>query len=165
MGVMDLLDEFSIKIYEPPLSTHRDSGRIADTSDPVSVVMLVIDFRTEVEMNSMVDGFIGNSTGLYGAETVRALEIIGCPRQAATLRRILELAAAAGMTHAAIQADRQHLEEFAIASFHQTHGNKWDAASKQIDELEGELDLGEVGECAAQFASRHEALFLRVLGH
>jgi hypothetical protein len=52
---LDLLEEFGIKIYEAPASDHRDSGRIADTSDPISVAMLVIDFRTEVEMNGMVD--------------------------------------------------------------------------------------------------------------
>ena len=102
MEETDLLSEFAIKVYEPPLSLHRASGQIADTSDPVSVAMLVVDLDTEVAMNGMVN-FIGNSTGLYASQTVEALERIGCAEDASVLRQILAAAEAAGMTHAAIQ--------------------------------------------------------------
>jgi hypothetical protein len=58
---MDLLSEFSIKIYEPPLSHVRSSGHIANVSDVVCTAMLVVDFETEVSMNGIAN-FIGNST-------------------------------------------------------------------------------------------------------
>lgn len=50
----------------------RRSGAIAELSNPVAVLMLVIDFDTEVAMNGITD-FLRNSTGIYGTETVRAL--------------------------------------------------------------------------------------------
>ena len=68
----DILSDLSIKIYESPLSEVRSSGRIADVTDPVNVLMLLIDFQTEVEMNGILD-FLGNSSGLYARETAEAL--------------------------------------------------------------------------------------------
>ncbi len=47
----ELLSQFSIKIYEPPLSELRDSGTIRNLSDPIAVMMLIVDFETEVTMN------------------------------------------------------------------------------------------------------------------
>lgn len=163
MRGLDLLDELSIRIYQPPLSERRASGRIADTADPISVVMLVVDLETEVSMNGIAD-FMGNSTGLYAAETVLALERVGCPDDATVLRSILEVAAAAGMSHSAIQADRSHLALYEISSFSETHGDKWDAALRVIEELHQKVDYQRVRECAARFVSEHEALFLRALG-
>ncbi|MFM8581356.1 MAG: hypothetical protein ACKOFW_07615 [Planctomycetaceae bacterium] len=71
MTAGELLGEFSIKIHRPPLSDIRDNGTIQDLSKPIAVVMLVVDFDTEISVNGLID-FIGNSTGLYAKETVAA---------------------------------------------------------------------------------------------
>lgn len=163
MSAMDLLDEFSIRVYEPPLTEHRDSGRIADTSNPISIAMLVVDFETEVMMNGIED-FIGNSTGLYGAQTVRALQLIGCAEDAAALSTVLEVAAAAGMTHDAIQADRSGLAPYTVTSFTKVHGRKWDEAKREIDQLHKRIDYSRIRESASRFIQEHENLFRRVLG-
>ena len=163
MRRMDLLTEFAIKIYEPPLCEMRDSGAIADLSNPIAVAMLVVDFETEVTMQGIVD-FIGNSTGLYVRETVKALQIIGCDTQADQLQRILDIADVAGMTHDAIQEDMSGLAPHAITSFSKLHGEKWDSACKQISAIDDEVDYHEILSHAHAFVQRHEDVFRAALG-
>ncbi len=158
MTPSDLLTEFSIKIYEPPLSEMRENGSIGDLSNPLAVVMLVVDFETEVTMNGIYN-FIGNSTGLYAHETVAALETIGCPAQAAQLERILEVAAAAGMTHEAIQADRSGVRQYDVTSFSKLHGDKWDAATDEIRRIDSLIDYAELLARAEDYVAIHSDAF------
>lgn len=151
----DLLDELSVQIYSRPLSLHRDSGKIADVTDPLSVVMLLIDCTTEIDMNGFLDGFIGNSTGLYAWETVEALKVIGCPELAADLARILTLAIDAGVTHEAIQRDRSRFSAFTVTTFNQTHGDKWRDISRTISKLGDDLDFGPVYERLEVYVAEH----------
>lgn len=160
---MDILSEFAVKVYRPPLSELRDSGRIGDTSDVVCAAMLVVDFETEVTMSGIVD-FIGNSTGRFATETVAALELIGCTKEAECLRRILAAAAVAGMTHEAIQRERAGLELFAITSFSRLHGSKWDDVVKTIDEVFDTIDLSTIMLRLAAFMDRHQAVFEKAIG-
>src|SRR5262245_17446098 len=160
---MDLLSEFAIKIYEPPFSDLRDSGRIVDVSNVVCAAMLVVDFETEVAMNGIVN-FIGNSTGRYAAETVLALDRIGCAHAAAALRQILAVAAEAGMTHEAIQADRSALQPFAVTSFSALHGSKWDCAADEIDAIFATIDMTNVLSALEAFVDEHSSVFQRALG-
>jgi hypothetical protein len=160
---MDLLSEFSIKIYEPPLSHVRSSGHIANVSDVVCTAMLVVDFETEVSMNGIAN-FIGNSTGRYASETVLALERIGCADEAAALGRILSVASEAGMTHATVQADRDVQRPFAVASFSQLHGSKWNAALERIGEVFGTIDMARTLGRLDVFMDAHRAIFEKALG-
>ncbi len=124
MTASELLDELSVKAYEEPLSALRESGQIADVSNPVCALMLVIDFETEFSMNGIAD-YLGNSAGAYADQTVEALVRMGCPDAAEKLRTILERSRAAGMTHEAVQAGRSGLPEYGVTSFAKTHGDKW----------------------------------------
>jgi hypothetical protein len=160
--IEELLGEFSCRIYEAPLTEHRDSGRIADLSDPISILMLLVDFETEVSMNGICD-FIGNSTGLYARETVEALKLVGCTQDAAVLSQILDIADRAGMTHNAIQADRSGLQEYAITSFAELHGDKWDSATEEIGRLVEAIDFERVMKMAVEYAARHEAALIGAL--
>ncbi|MHC4404088.1 MAG: DMP19 family protein [Planctomycetota bacterium] len=164
MTPADLLTEFSIKIYEPPLCEMRDDGQIRDPSNPIAVLMLVVDFETEVSMNG-ISNFIGNSTGLFANETVAALEIIGCDTQAAQLERILAIATDAGITHEAIQHERSGLPEYAITSFSELHGDKWNAASDEIQAVESEMDYSGMMSRAEDFVRLHVEAFRKALGH
>ena len=155
---MDILSELSIRLYEPPLSALRDNGGIADLSNPLSVVMLLIDFETEVSMNGIAD-FIGNSTGLYANETVVALELIGCKTAAVTLKTILQVASAAGMTHEAIQADRAGLAPYTLTSFSELHGRKWDSALGKINQLCNTIDFEHILRAAEAFIANHRSTF------
>lgn len=158
MPTHTLLDQFAVKIYEPPLSALRDNGGVADLCNPLSVAMLLVDFETEVSMNG-INNFIGNSTGRYINETIAALTTIGCHDDAALLSRILAVASAAGMTHQTIQAERSALEEFAITSFSQLHDSKWNAASAEIGQLASAIDFGRIIGNVDEFISKHEQVF------
>jgi hypothetical protein len=151
----ELVEALSIQIYSPPLSEHRNSGRIADTSAPLSVAMLILDFDTEVTMNG-INLFLGNSTGDYARETVTALEIIGCADAARLLREIIDIATTAGMTRDAICADRTNLAPYAVTSWRQTHGDKWEAASDKIWKCHKQIPYPAVLEQLELFVGRHQ---------
>jgi hypothetical protein len=141
----------------------RDDGRIRDPSDPIAVMMLIIDFRTEILMNGIIN-FIGNTTGRFGEETVVALQAIGAQDQANALERILTVAKNAGMTYDAIQRDRSGLGEYAVTSFRELHGDKWDATSAEIREMESEIDYSDMTSRARDYLDRHLAQFHKALG-
>jgi hypothetical protein len=155
MNIHEVLSELSIRIYSRPLSEIRSSGHIADLNDPLHVVMLIIDFDTEVKMNGIFN-FLGNSTGEFARETVDALKKIQCFDDAKVLEDILNIAARAGMTHDAIQADRLGLAAFAVSSFKEVHGVKWEDASEIINELHRKVSLDRVTDALAVFATPHE---------
>ncbi|MBC8289458.1 MAG: hypothetical protein H8E37_03985 [Planctomycetes bacterium] len=143
-----LLSTFTDKMRQPPLSDRRESGANRDLSDPVSVLMLVIDFRLENLWNGIIF-FIGNPTGAYASETVGALKRIGCDAAAERLARILTLAADAGLTHEALQQDRDLL----------------DTEIDAIRELETELNRDCVGIPDAQesYFAKHQTIFQAAL--
>jgi hypothetical protein len=141
MDASKLLDELSVRIYAPPLSDYRDDGRISDTSNPLSVVMLLIDYETECSMNG-ITGFLGNSAGSRLSETIVAVRQIGCIDHAHILEQIRETATGAGMTYGAIQDDCAGLAEFTVTSFAELHGDKWDDACDRIRELHDNVDWG-----------------------
>jgi hypothetical protein len=156
------LSEFTIKIYEPPLSLIRDTDDIRDLSNPVHVLMLVVDFETEVSMNGMTN-FLGNSTGRYARETAEALRLIGCAAAAERLRTIVAIGAAAGMTHESIQLERAELAPYSVASFADVHGDKWAAASDAIAREEEQIVFAEIWEAMERFVAKHHKALRSVL--
>lgn len=163
MSPDDLLSELSVKVYEPPLSRIRQSGDIADVSNPICLLMLLIDFDTEVSMNGIVN-FIGNSTGLHAKETVSALLHIGCFEESRKLADILAVAAAAGMTHEAIQADRSSAEVYAVTTFAKIHGPKWRDAVVDIESIHKSMDMLDVFGKMQQFIALHRSTVEEALG-
>jgi hypothetical protein len=163
MSSQNLLSELAVKIYEPPLSEIRESGAIADMSNPICVLMLLIDFDTQVCMNGIVN-FIGNSTGLYAKETVSALEHIGCSEESRQLADILAVAAAAGITHEAIQADRSSVELYSVTTFPRLHGSKWHDAVADIESIHNRMDMQNVFDKIEQFIAQHRSMVEEALG-
>jgi hypothetical protein len=164
MNADQLLDEFAVKIYKPPLSDLRHTGEIGDLFNPICVAMLIIDFETEVSMNG-INNFIGNTSGRFAHQTVDALNAIGCTTQAAQLKQILEIAAAVGMTHTAIQSDRSDLQPYAVTSFAQLHGDKWNVAIDQIRQIDSRIDYACIIDGTRTFIGRHLDCFRKALGH
>ncbi len=109
-------------------------------------------------------GRIGNSTGLYVRETVAALETIGCLAQAAQFEHIVEVAADAGMTHEAIQADRSGVRRYDVTSFSKLHGDKWDAATDEIRNIHSLIDYSEILARAEDYVAIHSGAFRAALG-
>lgn len=164
MDASQILTELSVKIYSAPLSDLRTTGEIRNLSNPLCVIMLIIDLETEYSMNGIVN-FLGNSTGVFAQETVQALRIIGCHDGADKLAAILEAAERAGMTHDAIQQDLATLEPYAVSSFSKVHGNKWDSATRKMHSLADTIDFRAAYELAEQYIDLHRDLFLAALNH
>jgi hypothetical protein len=163
MNPVDILTELSIKVYDPPLSSIRESGAIADVSNPIALLMLLIDFDTEISMNGITN-FIGNSTGIYARETVLALERIGCSEEAKKLAAILVAAERVGMTYEAIQADRAPVKPYTVTSFKELHGAKWFDALAEIEAIYDSLDMSHVFARAEEFIAQHRSTFEKALG-
>lgn len=163
MMTESLSDRLAILAYDQPLSDRRWDGRIRDLADPVNVALLVMDFETEVMMNGIAD-CIGNHTGSYTAEIGLALRAIGCDQQADLLQQILDAGAAVGMTHEAVQADRSALAPYTITSFRAIHGEKWDAALRNIQTLADLIDFEQSREGLEQYVQAHRSAFDAVLG-
>ena len=160
MDASDLLDDLSVRIYEPPLSNIRDDGRISDTSNPLSVIMLLIDYETECSMSG-ITGYLGNSSGQRLPETIEALCRIGCAEHADVLSNIGTAAATGGMTHSEIQNDRAQLEPFSVTSFAELHGDKWDEVSDTIHTLHDTVDWDAFWPALTKFVARHMAAIQR----
>lgn len=155
---------FASKIYEPPLSTMREDGSVVNLANPLAAVMLVVDFETEVSMNGII-GFIGNSAGQYARQTVEAMRILDCDEHAEQLAEILDVADAAGMTFAAVQQDRQTQQPFAVSSFSDIHGTKWNDALTTIHELEEQFDADLLVERAEEYVGKNVGVFKAALGN
>lgn len=89
------LEELSVRIYEPPLSSVRE--RMRDLPTALRTVVLAIDFDTEVTMQGIL-GFLENSTGLFLSETITAFEEIGASETARGLSDICDFMIAEGIS-------------------------------------------------------------------
>ena len=164
MSPDQLLEELSIQMSAPPLSEALGGDAVPDLADPLIVAMLILALETELMMSGIIT-FLGNSSGRFAAQTVTALQMVGCSRQATLLQQILDIATAAGMTHEAIQQDRSGLKMFAVTTFSELHGDKWDLATNQIAELEPQIDSQQLIAATEAFVGRHIDRFQKALGH
>ena len=152
----NLRSDLSIAIYAEPLSCFRDTAAIRDPTNPLAVVMLLIDYETECSMSGIVT-LLGNSTGSRLPETIKALESIGCASHATSLAQIQEIGRQSGMTYDAIQEDRSSLSEFTVTSFSALHGDKWDDATDRIRLIHDTVDFDEFWLKLNAYVARNEA--------
>jgi hypothetical protein len=116
----ELIETLSTRIYEPPLSEARE--RIFAVPSAFRVVVLVLDFGTDVNMQGM-RGFLENSTGLYLAETIEAFDRIGARATADVLRNIQGILATHGVSTLQLRAGFEGTTPYQITSFNELHGD------------------------------------------
>jgi hypothetical protein len=116
----EMIEALSIRIYEPPLSSARN--RLRNLSEPLRVVILILDFDTEVTMNGML-GFLENSTGLFFAETIDDFKKIGSLETAEVLRCITGTLHKHGVTPSTLRSDFVGTELYQITNFRELHGD------------------------------------------
>jgi hypothetical protein len=162
MDALDLLDELSVRIYEPPLASFRDDGRITDASNPLAVVMLLLDYETECSMNGII-GYLENASGQHLSETINAVCGLGCTEHAKILEKIQTTAATGGMTYNEIRKDATELEVFAVTSFADLHGDKWDDVCDTIEALHDAVDWDAFWKAMTAFVGKHKEQIQRQL--
>jgi hypothetical protein len=86
------------------------------------VVILVLDFDTEVNMQGML-GFLENSTGLYLAETIEAFHRIGAQATADILQNIQGILETHGVSTSQLRSDFDGTTLYQITSFNELHGD------------------------------------------
>jgi hypothetical protein len=115
-----LVEELSIRIYEPPLSNARE--RLAETPDALRIPILILDFDTEVCMNGML-GFLENTTGLWLRETIDAFEKIGAQETAAILNEVQAILVRHDISPAKLRSDFADCQPYQISTFRELHGD------------------------------------------
>lgn len=79
------------RAYLEPLVYRFKDGSITDLDEAVNVLLLLIDFHTEMAMGG-ITAFVWNSSGIYINETVNALVKIGCIQESEKLQEIAVVA-------------------------------------------------------------------------
>ena len=130
MSVGEIVQDLSIKVFEPPLSNLLDDLR--SVPEVLRIPILLIALDTEVTMNGML-GFLENSTGLYLADTIDALEAISAHKTADTLRTIQQIMSDHGVTVEDLRRNVNSGQLYEITNFRKTHGEELVPMAKQID--------------------------------
>jgi hypothetical protein len=125
----ELLNALAVQIYEPPLLAARE--RFAELGEALRIVILIIDFDSELAMNGML-GFLENPAGLWLHDTIKAMETIGAIDTATVLRRIERIMLAHGVTPTDLRADFQGHKAFEITTFAQVHGEHRKSMADEI---------------------------------
>jgi hypothetical protein len=68
------------------------------------------------------------------------------------------------MTYAAVQADLDTQRPFAVASFSQLHGSKWDAALERIEQVFDTIDTARILGQLEAYMEAHRTVFEKALG-
>ena len=134
MKADDLIQDLAGDIYQGPLSGVRDEPDYPDLSNPLHVVVLLIDCDFEININGML-GFLENMTGQHLAKTTEALEMIGTPKCAALFHLVQETMDRHGVTWQQLRRDFEGAKEFQITSFHELHGEVLDKFANEVCEL------------------------------
>jgi hypothetical protein len=130
----DVIQDLAEDIYQGPLSGIRDEPDYPDLSNPLHVVVLLIDCDTEIDMNGML-GFLENMTGQHLAKTTEALEMIGAPKCAVLFQLVHETMDRHGVTWQHLRGAFRGAKEFQITSFHALHGEAFNQFANQVCEL------------------------------
>lgn len=85
----ELATQLSLHVYTPAWFRIRNNLRRVPL--PLRIVILVLDFDTEVAMSGLL-GFLKNSTGRYLKETVEALARIGATRSSLSSKSVVAIA-------------------------------------------------------------------------
>lgn len=129
----ELIETLSTRIYDPPLSEARE--RILAVPSALRVVLLVLDFDTEVNMQGML-GFLENSTGLSLAETIDAFHRIGALATTDTLRNIHRILETHGVSKSQFRSDFDGTTLYKITNFNDLHGD----LGSLLEEVEREAE-------------------------
>lgn len=140
MNADSIIQELSTEIYEYPLSKVRDEISYPDLTNPLHLIILLIDCDTEIDMNGML-GFLENPTGRHLGRTAAALKLIGAPKSAALLESIESCMTRHAVTWDRLRGDFAGTVEYQITSFRELHGGALDAFAGEVGSLAGHFSL------------------------
>jgi hypothetical protein len=137
-SIREILESLTVQVYERPLSNLRDDLR--SVPEVLRIPILIIDLDTEVAINGML-GFLENSTGLYLADTIDALETISAHKAAGTLRTIQGIMGDHGVTVERLRKDLEGAQLFQVTNFLELHGEERLPMAEEVDNEAKRLDI------------------------
>jgi hypothetical protein len=140
MNTDGLIQTLCVEIYQPPLSKVRDEADYPNLTNPLHLVILLLDCDTEIDMNGML-GFLENLTGRHLKQTIQALQLIGASKSAALLETVQACMNENGITWERLRSDLAGSAEYEISSFRQRHGEVIAAFTSEIGRLTGQFSL------------------------
>jgi hypothetical protein len=162
----ELLDELSVKIYEPPLNALHD--RLRTVPEALQTIVLFLNFDTELAINGIM-GFVENSSGAYLAETIVAFDRLGACQTAATLREIDRVLAEHGLNHERLREDLAGRVEYEVVTFRDVHGPDAMRAASHVQSVAQDLYINRVVgaedpyELAKSYVSAHRGEILAAI--
>lgn len=120
-----LLNEIGQKAYNQPLCAIRSETDWPTLSNPLHVVLLILDFDVEVNINGLL-GFLENTGGQWLDETAAAFQAIGADSTAELLARTRARMVEAGVTFAVLREPSLRGKQYEISSFSERHGSRLD---------------------------------------
>jgi hypothetical protein len=140
MNADEILQELSIRIYEPPLSNVRTEVDYPNLNNPLHLSILLIDCDTEINMNGMT-GFLENSTGQHLAETIQALHLIGASKSGALLDAVQACMAKHGVTWERLRGDFSGAKPYQITSFRELHCEQLRVFAEEVHNMTAHFSL------------------------
>jgi Domain of unknown function (DUF4375) len=140
MNADGLIQELCREIYQRPLSKVRDEVDYPNLTNPLHLVILLIDCDTEIDMNGML-GFLENPTGRHLKQTIQALQLIGASKSAALFEAVQDCMTKNRITWERLSSDLEGSAEYEISSFRQRHGEAIAAFTSEISRLTRQFSL------------------------
>jgi hypothetical protein len=133
---IDVISELSVLIYQKPLVHLRE--HINSVPEVFRVLMLIIDFDTEITMNGILC-FLENYTGRYLNETIDAFLLIGATETANTLSVIRSIMKKYDITWEKLRGDFADSQEYEITSFRKLHEENAQRMAKEVLVIDNSL--------------------------
>ncbi|WP_336775471.1 DMP19 family protein [Paenibacillus sp. MMO-58] len=120
ISASDLIDHVCTNRYNKEIYYKNDKEVFKKLPEVLQDIILLIDLDTELNMNGIL-GFAENSTGRYLDETIKALERVGAINDANALIEIKEILKEYGANTHKLNDDLQHLQQYGVQNFAETH--------------------------------------------
>ena len=131
MPPQEIINEIALNQYNGKNSHLKDPKIFSTLPQVIQDILLMADLDTELSMDGIL-GFLENSTGLYLAETIAALQRIGAQEDAEVLINISNILARYGIDTQTLRENVNKGNLYDITSFLETHGNQYDAMADEI---------------------------------
>lgn len=153
-----ILNEIGQNAYRKPLVDIRSQPDWPTLSNPLHVILLILDFDIEVDINGLF-GFLENSSGRWLDETAAAFLSVGADSTAELLTRVRAQMIESDVTFSGLRDPNVRGVEYEVSTFSQRHGSKLDEFADAIRRIEDCLYADESDQSPLQriesFAEQH----------
>jgi hypothetical protein len=131
MPPQEIINEIVSNQYNEKNDQFRDPKIFSNLPQVIQDILWLVDLDTELSMDGIL-GFLENSSGLYLAETIAALQRIGAQEDAEVLKNISNILARYSIDTQTLRENVNKGNLYDITSFLKTHGDQYEAMADEI---------------------------------